>query len=294
MGVQLLIRVDLIAMLFGKLVRHAQRLAVGHQQHAHGRQHHRQIGRERHLRECQRGQPLRQRAHDLHAIVAVEIQRRAQCDGAEQHHQAGRDLLVPTRQQEEHCQRGGSHGKSDPVGLRQLLDDPQQLLHRVALRFGHPEELVELSHGDKNRQAGHEAVHHRFGQELGDEAQPRDPGRQKDQPGDQDEGRRVGLIGFRIGSGGSGRRHQRRRHRRGEQRGRGRGGLHHQMARRAEYRVDEQGGQQRIEAGLRRQAGDARIGHRLRHHQSPQRQTGDDVDGSARSGRSAAARTGWG
>jgi hypothetical protein len=70
-GVQLLIRVHLVAVLFGKLVGHAQRLTIGHQQHAHGRQHHGQIGRERHLREGQRGQPLRQRADDLHAVVAV-------------------------------------------------------------------------------------------------------------------------------------------------------------------------------------------------------------------------------
>ena len=178
--------------------------------------------------------------------ICREIKRRAQPDGAEQHHQAGRDLLIPARQQEEQRQRDGSNRKGYPVGLGQLFDNPQQLLHRVALGFGHAKELVELSHRHKDSEAHHKAIHHRLGQELRDKAQPRQARRQKDQAGDQDEGRCVSLVGFRIGGIRCRRSHQRRRHRRSEQRRRGRGGLYHQVARRAQQSVDEQCRQQRI------------------------------------------------
>ena len=142
MGVQLLIRVHLVAVLLGKLVRHAQRLAVGHQQHAHGRQDHRQIGRERHLRERQRGQPLRQRAHDLHAILAVEIQRRAQGDGPEQHHQAGRNLLVPARQQEEQRQRGAPTAKATQLACGSSLMIPSSFSTVLPSGLGTPKSLL--------------------------------------------------------------------------------------------------------------------------------------------------------
>ena len=78
--------------------------------------------------------------------------------------------------------RPAPDGESCPVGLRQLPDDAGQFLDGVALGLVHAKQLVELAHGDEDGQAHDEAVHHRLGKELGDEAQPRQPGDQKDQP----------------------------------------------------------------------------------------------------------------
>ena len=75
---------------------------------------------------------------------------------------------------------------------------------------------------------------------------------------------------------------ERRGHRRRDQ-GRGRRrGLDHQVPRRAEQRVQQERGQQGVKTGLRRQPGDPGIGHGFGHHETPQRQAGDDVGGQPR------------
>ena len=58
MGVQLLIGIDFIAVLFGELACHAQRLAVGYQKDTDGGQDHGQNGIQGHLRQGYRRQPL--------------------------------------------------------------------------------------------------------------------------------------------------------------------------------------------------------------------------------------------
>ena len=264
-------------MFFGELVGHPQRLAVGHQQHTHGRQHHCQVGRQRHLRQGQRGQPLRQRPDYFDAVLTFHIKDHAEDDRPEQHHQAGRDLLADAGQQEEQRQRRGADSEGRPVGLGQLLDDADQLLYGVTLRLGHAEQLIELADRHKDGEAHDKAVHHRLGEELGNKAQLGQACHQKHESDDQDEGGGVGLVGGRIGCVRAGGRHQCRRHRRSEQGRRRRGSLHNQVARGAQQRVYKQGGQQGIETGLRRQAGDAGIGHGFGHDQAPQRQPGDHV-----------------
>ena len=56
-GVQLLVGVHLVSMLFCKLVRHPQRFAVGHQQNTHRRDQHREVSGEGNDRETKRGSP---------------------------------------------------------------------------------------------------------------------------------------------------------------------------------------------------------------------------------------------
>ena len=220
---------------------------------------------------------MRQRPDHFDAVLTLHIKHHAEDDRPEEHDQAGRNLLAQAGQQEEQRQRRGADGKGRPVGLGQLLDDADQLLYGVALRLGHAEQLVELAHRHEDGQTHDKAIHHRFGEELGDEAQLGQACDQKDEAGDQDEGGGVGLVGRRIGGVRRRGRHQCRRHRRSQQRRRRRGRLHDQVARGAQQRVHEQGSQQRIETRLRRQPGDARIGHGFRHDQAPQRQPGDHV-----------------
>ncbi len=163
--------------------------------------------------------------------------------------------------------------------LGKLPDDAQELLDGVAVRLVHAEQLVELADGHEHREAHHEPVHHGLRQELRDEAQPDDARQQEHEARDQHEGGRVRGVGLGVGGVRRGRRDQGRGHRRGEQRRRRRGAPDHQVARRAQHGVDEQRRHQRVEARLRRQARDARIGHRLGDDEPPQRQAGDDVQG---------------
>ena len=115
-----------------------------------------------------------------------------------QYHQAGRYLLVQTRQQEQQRQRTGAHGKSHPVGLGKLFNDPQQLLNGVPFGFVHPEQLIKLPDRDKDRQPLYEAVHNRLGEELRDESQLCQARQEKNDPDNQHKSRGVSLVSFRI------------------------------------------------------------------------------------------------
>ncbi len=129
----------------------------------------------------------------------------------------------------------------------EFLDDSHQLLQCVALGFGDAEQLVQLSHRHKDSYAHHETVHHRFGEKLRDKTQLCQAGCQKDQPGDQNKSRRISLIRLWIGNGFRRCRHQRRGNRGSKERCRGRSGLHRQMARGAEKRINKERSQKRIE-----------------------------------------------
>ena len=281
-GVQFLVGIDLVAVFLAELTRDAQRFAVCHQQHADRRGDHRQVRGERHERQGELRQALGKAAHDLYAVIGVQAEHGAQRDIAKEDDQPGRDLFIPARQQEQQRERAGAHRKGDPVCLRQLAHDGDELFDRVALALRHAEQLVKLADRDKERQAGDKPVHHGLRQELRDEAEARHAGQEKDDADDQDKRRGVRLVERRVRGRAfvderPGDQHP--HHRRGEQRRRRRGGLDHEVARGAQQCVHQQRGEQGVEARLRRQTGDAGIGHRLGHDQAPQRQPGEDIGG---------------
>ena len=275
-GVELLVGVHLVAVLVSELVGHPQCLAVRDEEHPDGRQHHRQVGLQRDGRERERGQALRQRAHHLDTLGALEVQPLADQDRREEHHQSSRELRVDAWHPEQHGDARGADREGGPVGLGELPDDPEQLLHGVALGLLHAEELVQLPDGHEEGQAHDEAVHDRLGQELRDEPQAQHPGAQEHQPGDQHERRRARTIGPRV-VGVSGRGDHRGRDRGRQQRCRGGGRTDRQVPRGAHQRVDRQRHDQRVEARLRGQARDAGVGHALRDEQAPQGQPRDRI-----------------
>jgi hypothetical protein len=127
------------------------------------------------------GSPCGQLPHDLDAVVAAQVHRRAERDRAKEHHQASRNLLAQSRKSEEQEQGGCTHTNRDPISLWEFLEHTDELLGRVSRCLGHAEQLVELPDGDKDREADDETVHHGLGQELLDEAKSRQPCREIDE-----------------------------------------------------------------------------------------------------------------
>jgi hypothetical protein len=118
-----------------------------------------------------------------------------------------------------------------------------QLADGVAVALLQGEQLGELADGDEDGQPEDEPLHHRTRQELGDEAEPQQAGGQEQDTGQDDEpGRQRGVggrvLGVQRGDGGE------------HQGGRGRGAGHHQLPAAAEGRVQRQGGEQGVQAGL--------------------------------------------
>ncbi len=137
-----------------------------------------------------------------------------------------------------------------------------------------PEQLGQLADHDGERQAVHVADLGRLGQQVGDEAEVRQPGHGHDQADEQGQHRRqcdgLGRVAARERQGGDGRRdHRPERRVRAE----------HEDARRPEDRVAEQAEDRGVETGDRRQPGQLGVRHPLRHEQGREHQAGDDVLG---------------
>jgi hypothetical protein len=139
------------------------------------------------------------------------------------------------------------------------LHDGEQIVDERALGEMDAQEFRDLVQDDDEPDSGLEADQDRFGNEIGDEAQPQE--RRQHQDGS----------------------HQQRQHGRRTQQGRripGRddladfgarqdgqrcGGAHAERARGSERRIDQHGQERRVEAHLHRQSGDRGVRHRLRN-----------------------------
>lgn len=140
----------------------------------------------------------------------------------------------------------------------------------VALAGGHPEQLGQLADDDGQPQPEHEADLDPGGDEARHEPHPEQAEGDQDDPDQHgQEGREVGVAGG-VAKGDRG--HDRRRDGR-----RGRGRADDQLPAGAEQAVAEQPGEGGEQPGLGRQPGDLGVGDRLRHHQRPGGQGGDDV-----------------
>ena len=133
------------------------------------------------------------------------------------------------------------------------------------------EDLGDLLDGDQQRQPEHEAEQHGLREELRDPAELEDPGRDRDEAGQDRERRGQGDV---LGAPGGGElRDGRRRHDRDR-----RGDRHDQLARAAEQRVGEQPDRRRVEGVLGRHSGQLRVGHALRDEDGAHREPGDEVE----------------
>ena len=152
------------------------------------------------------------------------------------------------------------------------MRDAQEVAEEALLRDVDSQELRHLVEHDHEADPRFEARQHRRGNEVGDKPQTHQPRQQQhraDQRGQRgrrrDELRRVAV------------RHGQTELRAGQDRQRG-GGADAQHPRRAEQRVDHHRDERGIQADRNRQAGNRRVGHRLRKNNRRGRQAGDHVE----------------
>ncbi len=131
-------------------------------------------------------------------------------------------------------------------------------------------DLLELAHDHEDRDPRHVPDEDGLGQQVGEEAQPGEPGHQAQHA--DDDGQRRGQDGEarRVAGGERGHDH------RGHQRGR-RLGTDRQLPRRAEHRVHDRGPRRSPRARRRREAGHLGIGHHLGHQVGGDADPGEDV-----------------
>ena len=201
---------------------------------------------------------------------------RVQCrhrGGGEQRGQQRPRQARPAPPQQQQERQDGQGDREDgglclaqPAGERADLGEEHLAADRDAGR------ALELIADHDQGHPRHVADQHGPRQQVREEAQPQQPGRQRHQPGDQ--GERAGEFGVldRVPGG------QRLDGHQGHQRG---GGLraHGQRPGRAEQRVDDQRRERGPQTGDRRQARDRGVRHHLRHQVGRDGDAGQQVAG---------------
>ena len=161
------------------------------------------------------------------------------------------------------------------AGRTEAADEPEELLEEVAFHLVDAEQLGQLTHDDRQREADDETLQHRLRDEAREESESEHAGQDGEDP--DHEGQRDRERHELIGAC---------RREIGDDRGRQRGGRGHrpgdEVSRAAECRVQEQGARRRIEADHRRHAGDRRVGQGLRDEDRPHGQARDDVPAQPR------------
>ena len=162
--------------------------------------------------------------------------------------------------------------RDDSRTLSQAAHERVQLVVHTGRGRGEAEQLRELAHEHDDRDPVEEADADRLGEELGEDADPGEPGRDAEGAHQQREqaGERDGPGRIAVGT-------EERQQRGGDHGAERRVGAEHEEPRRPEERVGEQGDHRRVQAGDRREPGERRVRHALRHEQDGQHQAGDDV-----------------
>ncbi len=124
------------------------------------------------------------------------------------------------------------------------------------------EDLAELAEHDADGDAVHETDEHGLAEEVGDEAEPKEPSDDAHQPGEHRKRHSQRAVERRVPA--RERRDNSRDHRAGR-----RVGIDDQLPGCAEYGVDDERQYRRIEANHRRKAGKLRVGNRDRAAQPP-------------------------
>ena len=255
----------------GELVGRTDRLGEGHQGDADRADEQQGQGLETDAREGRRRQASRQVAHDVDA-GCLQPEHGRDGDGGQQDHQRGRQARQPVLQEEHPGDAGEAHRQREEVGVTELRDDvTQQLDGGLAMRLD-AQQLGDLLDGDEQRQAEDEAEQHGLREELRDAPELERAGRDRDEAGQDGQGRGQGhelgaaldgdLADGRSGHDGDGRRDG-----------------HHQLARATQRCVREQGRRGRVEGVFGRHPGQLGVGHALRDEDGADGQAGDDVEG---------------
>ena len=216
------------------------------------------------------GRPLGNLADRFHAVgLQAEQAHAGDPDGhRDQRRRRSREEALESDQQDDHDDPD-SQGRQRRVGNG--LNDGQQIVEERALGEMDAQQLRDLVQHDDEPDPRLEADQHRFGDEVGDEAQPQERSQHEDGSHQQRQRRRSAHQGRRIAIRGDlaelGRR----------QDGERRGGAHAERPRRPEHCVDHHRHQRRVEPHLHRQPGDRGVGHRLRNHDRGRDQAGDQV-----------------
>ena len=162
------------------------------------------------------------------------------------------------------------------VGLAEAVDERLQLAEERVGVGREAEQLRQLPDDDRDPEAVHVADLDLFGEQVGDEAELAEAEADLDQADEDREHARQDDRRPRVSG-------DQQRRDRGEDQRRDRGvGPEHQDPRGPEERVADQAGDRRVEAGDRRQAGELRVGHPLRHEDRGEHEPGDQVGASRR------------
>ena len=151
-----------------------------------------------------------------------------------------------------------------------LSDKRDQAIEEITTAAGNAEQARQLRHNDGQPRTGLEADQNAVADQPHQQAEPEEPGDQaKSRDGKGSNTRNLGIadrIARREGSDRS----------RGHQRDR-RGRADRKLARRAEQRIADAAQHIAVDADLRRQAGERRIGQRHRDRVSRKRHAGNDI-----------------
>ena len=160
------------------------------------------------LRNVRDRQPARHRSHDRQSVI-LQPEYADDRRGQRYRHQGSRNQRETSLHHEQEDQDACRQQDGRPVHLvepaqeRSHLRGDPRAVDRNACRSTH------LADDHDDRDAGHVAHKHRFGQQISNETQPRQPCREADQPDDDGEARRQHGVARRVapckwadGSGG--------------------------------------------------------------------------------------------
>ena len=268
---QLPVRIDLVVLSSGVRLGRAEAFGEADEHDARGRRERSEVVVEiERVGQAQRRKAAVDLADDGHPFVG-EVERLDGQDAEEDDDERGGDRRRQPAETEQDDQRRETDGEGLPLGVAEVGDDVPHLLEEVVALSFDAEELGDLADDDRQREADDEPLQHRLGDEVGEEAEPRQPGDEREESrGEGEQRREGGEILIRPAGGQVG--HRRRRQR---------GGRRHrpddEMPAAAERRVEDQRGRGGVQADDRRDAGDRGVGQRLGHQHRPDGQPGDDV-----------------
>ena len=202
--------------------------------------------------------------------MAGEVESAADHDPGHERDETARHLRDEALQSEQQHERARPDRERGAARVPEVVDHMRELPERVAFPAFDPEQLRQLLDGDEDREPEDEPCDHRTRQELRDEPEPADAGEQEQPTHEQHQCGRVGQVVVVVqGEIAHGRGKENRRCRRPG---------HHHVTARPEDRIRSEGRKQRVQAGLRWQPGEPRVGDHLRDQQAPHGHARDDVE----------------
>jgi len=202
--------------------------------------------------------------------MAGQVRGPAHADGGDHRDQQARDPGVDPANGEHDRDDRDRHHDVPPVHVREHADGVHELAHGLPARGGDPEHVGQLRDRYLDAGAGQEPDQHGAGQEVGQEAEPGQPGREQHRAGQQ-----RGQPGQLDVSGRA--RHRQAGERGGEDdRGRGIRG-HHEVAGRTEDGVHRHREKHRVQAGDQGHPGDLGVAENRGDAEGGEREAGQHL-----------------